>query len=835
MKQLYDLNISSEFSSNGYIKTTLAKRLEHDFKKGADHSDLLDSQLFKVSEDFQKIPMKKNTNSLYTCLTPFVNAGNLFSFQSDEKPIETSKLIRSFTEAVQNFSLALDSSADEETKVGLAQKMVKAFQKLSAKAVFMPENRMLANIYFRRECNFLNYLIRPLELPKIPHLTSYCGELNYHIYDLRDPFVCSSVLYIMQQYKKYQAQINTSVLSSLRQAIFIQRAEREFYRFMCAHRNTYRVSLNRQTNALIACPYNQSSSLETVKPLRLYEKICLYIKNRIENLERNSKKEKIKINVCVIGHTIPVYNPSTQKYDEPEMCDLGNAIYAWLENQRNLENIEVNISNLYNQYDITRVFWEEKDLQKQFVIGTEEKLVNIQIEKTDYELFNYNTQYFTDYIMENYDIIFVVECPFLTEENFDIKRDYSLKDYCNAVQSPRYFSNQQWSNLDQEKKSNPMTTLNAQYNRIMASNTRDAGEICRVFRDYWIRAIQEKMNHYQNQTTKKEIYIFTSEKDGVAYSTIASNPVSRIEQYGGKNFNIFRFANYKALSLPYKNKTERLRLKFRLWQIFKYACTEYAFNDFKIMIDKCFFGENPENKKCFERPIDYFTLYNNIYIILEEKEAYKNHHKFKLKASLYVDTDELCDMMARNQLEDVHKIEETLSQQLNVLFKTLFEEVYFSKTTVFGNEILRKAFSMNIYGSAQDVFGMWFWHKYRMACEENRFDLFDIEYQHTDICLIQNTKQDCQDVNKIGFLKEIHNDFFMDKKLYDIVMRSLEVTASVDFGMKALFYKSNEYYNVEYETTLRLILSNILKISDEMIMEQDDFRKNCRTLLREIC
>ena len=830
----FDLpNTSSEFSPDGYAKSALAKALEDAFKNKEPDIDLLKSQLFEVTKDFKEIFPKENSTPLYTCLTPFANApNNLFSFQTNEKPIETSKYIRSFTESVDHFSFALKFSNDEALKVLLAKKMLKAFQELSTKAVFMPENRMLANVYFRRECNFLNYLIRPSELPTIQKSTPYCGELNYHIYDLRDPFVCSSVLYIMQQYKKYQAKINTGALSSLRQAIFIQRAEKEFYRFMCAHGNTYRVSLNRQTNALIACPYNQSSSLETVKPIRLYEKIRLYIENRIDDLSKNPTKEKIKIEVCIIGHTAPIYNPETKKYDEPEMCDLGNAVYAWLETQENLDNIEINITNLYNQYDITRVFWKEDDLKKEFVGIKNGKRVNIQIIKTDYDLFSYNTQYFTDSIMENYDLIFVLECPFLTEENFDIKRDYSLKDYCNAVQSPKYFSNPQQSYLDKDQKFNPMEKLNAQYNRIMASNTRDAGAICRVFRDYWFHTIQEKINCYQNEPRKKEIYIFTSEKDGIVYSTIAANPVSRIEQYAGKNFNIFRFANYKATSLPYLN--QRLRLKFPLWKIFKYASTEYAFNDFKILINECFFGENPENKNCFDRPIDFFTLYNNIYVILEENENYKNHHKFKLKAYLDVDTEKLYEMMDRNKFKTIHEIEKKLSDQLNPLFKTLFKEVYFSKTTVFGNEILRKAFSMNIYGAAQDVFGMWFWHKYRLACEENCFDLFDIEYEERDIRLIQNNKNDCSDVNTVGFLEDIQTDFFMDKKLYDVVMRSLEIQGSIDFGIKALFYKSNEYYNVEYDALLNLILSNILKMFEERVKEQDTFYRNCKSALSEL-
>ena len=108
MEQFKLFEASSEFSSDGYAKSTLAKALEDAFKNKEPDIDLLKSQLFEVTEDFKEMLPKKNYPDLYTCLKAFANAPNdLFSFQTNEKPIETSKYIRSFTESVDHFSFAL--------------------------------------------------------------------------------------------------------------------------------------------------------------------------------------------------------------------------------------------------------------------------------------------------------------------------------------------------------------------------------------------------------------------------------------------------------------------------------------------------------------------------------------------------------------------------------------------------------------------------------------------------------------------------------------------------------------------------------------------------------
>lgn len=853
-----DKGIDSEFKRNGYQSTILYDRISQAFAHGDLKLDLLSFDLFNnrwnsstnVTMPFKSFQTHKKPR--YSCLLPYTK--DTFVFDVQEEIIgEAYKYVNILIKYAQWLERILQEKQSEySAKKEVAEKLVKSFQELSSQAIFRLGNPMLESAHFRYESDFLSLLLCPSELD------GYQNENrdDYYRYDLIDPFVCESLLRIMNQYEEYQKSggnhTKLDILSGIRNSIFIRKAERSFQRFLYSNRKTYHLSLNRLMNMLIACPYSQVSSLETIKPIRLREKICTGIRNQLAKMHRVNSDDKTDIHVCIIGHTDPSYNCDTGKFEERELNDLATSILEWMEsyNTHNedalIRNVHVSIVNYYNKADVARILLStnEEDFYngENFFDQNYKNEVTIQAKAIDYESFAYSTLYFQKKILSNNDLIFLIDCPFLTDENFEIKRNQSLKGYCSSLESDSVFS--KTVSLD-SSKTTEMMHLNSQYNRIMASNTRDAGDICRVFHNHWAEAIERGVQNNKYCDRLKVVYLFSSEKDGLAYSTLASNPVNRVEKYEGKSFNIFRFANYSAKPLPILSNpdVDLMRVEISLWKMLKYASIEYAYNNFKSEINRCFWGEDTTRE--FKYPIHYYGLYTSIFVIIEEAVPYRVDHKFQLSVSLKIDKNHLksivCSEMGNDDMDEetiesfVDIVKNRMSDYVLQFVKNMYAQVYFprSERKHFGDDLLREAFCMNIYSACSDLWGMWFWHQYRKACEacENghfeSLKKFEVQFNET-----VEWKEESEDHLPIKNGDSIR-DSFMDKKLYDFTMYNLDRDSDLDFSLKSLLYRANEYFQYEGGDGPKLILSNLLKMYDRMVGGPSNFRNNCRIALDE--
>jgi len=818
--------VFSEMQSGGYSHTELYKRIAEGYNKIQPEINLLKKDVFKNPINIRN-EFNRSSKVYYACLQPFNN--NLFNYVSNNKDIRVSVFVNAFQKSVSIFEEKWKADLSKEI-VDAAYDMVESFQKLSTEIVFCPDSKVLTNVYLRYECAFLDSLICPNEAEQYSNILDTTGPQKYIVYDARDPFVAASLLNVMHQYSQLTELHNNNlddILLDLRRSIFIRNAEKSHKRFLSINRKTMSVRLNRTLNSIIATPYVHSSSLESIKPIRLFEKISQYI----DNYCKRARTKSIDINVCIIGYTELQYNSQDNKYEERELCDLGRAILRWIEHQSQTaehfmsRNININITNLYNKYDTPRFFIPNVRTKESCeCYECEDTKVSITAKAFDFDNFNYSTAYFTQVLMHQYDLLFIIDCPFLTEENFELKRDYSLKDYCNTIQRWNYFDIDNYPRLD-KKEASPMMILNTQFNRIMSSNTKDAGQICRVFHDYWIADIQDALKHYNN-STEKVVYIFSSESDGVSHSSISNNPTSRTEQYEGKTFNIFRYSNILSTTLSCFPKSKKMELRISLWRMLKYASTEYAFYNFRRKTCLCLFGNEEVD---FTNPIDLHVLYRNINVVIKERQQYKANERFILDIGIEYNKNSILKILNENNDNLIQNSIEIFFDYVKSFVYAMYTEVYFPKPQTeskFGDHMLREAFLMNIYSSSTDVWDMWFLHKYQEAMTIQNFDIFEVN-------CVKSVTPDSMSSNekKLNDSEEKHNDilvsdFFMDKKLYDLLFVTLENSATLSPGLKNLLQMSYQYYATATDNATRTI-ENILTMYDEMVGKRDRFRDNC--------
>lgn len=830
------------------------------------------------------VPAKRHTKKRYDCLKPYcaVNYRNdyvgqyslpsttsTFFLSAESSDIRSAQYIGNFHCSIQKLAKSLDR-CDSLAAKDYAEEMVANYQELSTMVVFNPENRLLSSTAFRSQCEFLNLLLCPRELPSFelppkkgsPNHDCLYGNLTFYFYDLLDPYVCSSLLYLTEEFSRVEKQFYERdtdsqkgplpfLVQDLRLALFIRRAEKEFKRYMFLNHQTYKAHLNRLLNSIVAVPYLQASSLETVKPIRLFEKIQQYVIKRIEdNVQANATEKSIKIQICIIGYSEPSLVKSERnegiRYEERELFDLAYAVANWLEEELELSknsclkkvSLDVSIENLYNMFDAPRVFIQNDQIDRkvEISVGNGHHKVTAMATAISYDRFNFNTTFFTDTIMGYNDLIFLLDCPFLTEEDYDMQRGSSLNEYCESLRRWDHFDISNYPKLDKKQRT-PMQTLNSQYNRIMASPTRNAGNICRVFREYWVTDIKKKLEKYSaDDSPRKVVYIFTSENEGLAYSSLMYHPVSRTEQYEDKTFNIFRLSNKKVTMLPPEPKDEPMnedgtrkkdkvmRIRISLWRMLKYASVDYAFNNFRKALEKQLFP--PEGKE-FADPLDIYALYQHIWVELSEKTAYSNEHRYQLSVTVKADQDAVKRILKRNGVTSDDQIK-NLCDFVNYFVSTIYQTIYFPPHITegkFGDEILRDAFSMNLYGASDDVWSLWFWHHYRKALSKGTYTCFDVSY-----CMNGNFINNSENHDRLMSA----SDFFKDKKLYDFVFRSLESSSAINPAIKALLNNVPEYYEIFGNHGYEIILGNILKMYDDLVGEDTEFRENCRIALKNM-
>lgn len=700
----------------------------------------------------------------------------------------------------------------------LVTNYLNAFLDVSAKIIFNKDNVKLNSLLFRRSKTVDNLNC----LGRIPFKEKEQKERGCSYFNIYSPFVCDAVMRtfydISLNRKRLYIESESDMIRQLRYEICLKQIERTFTRFTSYNNGTtYRATLNRHQGEIISVRYNDLSSLEDIKPLRLFEKIVAYIKREVLKLKNNEtyhieqSKKIININILVIGHTEMSVNydlsKSDEKYkDERELCDLLNFLLCWYNRcfDDEFPKLNILIDNYVNEYDAP--YAEDAFSQKRFNI---ERNLNGNYGKVNIFSCQYiNEFYFTysnlDKLCESHDIIFILDCPWLSVESFEIKNNGLLKYFCQDFAN-RKLRNKEKDILDRHVKTD-MQRLDTQYNRITSSDTDKAGDIARLFFDGLLRKIQ-KSAQTSHGDEEKEIFIFTSETDGIKYSLLETYPLTRTELYGGKQFTIARFTNKKSECLPFNN--EPICIKIRFWSLLKYNSISFAIDNMTKILSKFFNIKEPEN---------YFEIMRDIIIVLN---VANNLRDINISVRFSDRINKVMEEMDIS-LTEFEIIKPKLHKVIFDFVKELYDNVVFSDYDNFGDSIIRTAFTMNIYSSANNVSDMLFLYFYEKAKNNSSISkCFNIFWD-----------SNCDTFESEAPL--LHNvEYFSDKKLYSILFETLSLNDEIRIGTKAILASAGEYFNCDISIEQN-ILRNILLLCEKHELVGSELYNNAKNALNKI-
>ena len=183
---------------------------------------------------------------------------------------------------------------------------------------------------------------------------------------------------------------------------------------------------------------------------------------------------------------------------------------------------------------------------------------NISINKFE----KYNNKHLAKVIKES-DIIFVLDCPWLATENYNLDTEGDLDSYGQWVQQVSYRQDLEPLYIPQPQNTgffdrvHLFASINDQFSRLaVMNNNLRYGKVVRVMKDYLLKWIQQEIDSYKKDNVYKSIYIYNSSLRGMSYSNYAFYPIVREESYSNKRFTIMKFStrNNKGIPVEIDNK-----------------------------------------------------------------------------------------------------------------------------------------------------------------------------------------------------------------------------------------------------------------------------------------
>lgn len=810
----------SEFCFGGYDVPSIIKLYQTALKNNDVDGAVC---LSGVGDDELNAWIKKNLEILdeFEGSSAYRVLGSLASLDStgEQSQINVSDLVKKFTACA-------DMLQDRIKKEGafyiedLGEQYLSAFYHISSDAVFSEYNANLFNASFRKS-EFLS------GVPSFAAVKRGEDKSNtYYEFSFLNPFAYDTIKKTVQG-MDLLSQTNkkgSELLSELRESIFWDSAQSALKRYVYLDGKSHRLNLNRHDSSLAAFSVDKLSSTEEIKPIRLFEKTASFIRNGLRELQDGT--EKIEVKVCVIGHT-----EMSHCEDECSLMDYVASVLNWYNklssglDGRKKSKLDFHVKNIVSNGDWPP--FNQTHKRRDFDCTLGDHIARCVIEKVDYEnTFGFNTQRLEQEIREN-NLLFLLDCPWLSTENFEIKQRGSLDMFCRELSrysrddeaDPDEVGDQFVENAHNFYKNSVFRVIDSQYNRIMASTTTKSGEVTRVMRDYLFRRINKAVDAAQKNEEgsdgglkRKALYVFTSESDGIEHSYLAFYPLTRQEKYDGRAHTIIRFSNVAPELLQYRENT-KIEFQISLWSVLKYISVSYAYLDFKNRIKACLgIGQQEEP----EDAISYFELYRNIIVSFEVSDDLR-----KITAWVgFMDgiNDCINEFPCQGGDEARETIKKELHQKVLEFLRPLYTEAVFSSNRHYGDDAIKMAFSMNLYSAVNDVHTMLFWHKYRMAYQKDRFDAFHIEFSDSY----------CSEPVKFRDKEFCHRDFFMDKKLYDSVMLSLEQNPGMPLGLQRILYYANDLYE---GNMIDQVLSNIVRACESTKYMDTDLHKNTKQIV----
>ena len=621
----------------------------------------------------------------------------------------------------------------------------------------------------------------------------------------------------------------------LRKQMFICSLEAAFQRSITIEHQAYRIELNRHSSLLLAYPIEPYSSTSDTKPIRLFEKTVSYIQR---NLRENLNKERFKVVITIIGHT-----GSNKEARRRSVTDYLAAVLTWyntlcIPGVQKLPSLRLEVKNIQNYiYKPTEKASKGERITKadnRIVLKLNGHSASCSFSTLDYESYLAYSLKHTKKCIDNSQVLFLLDCPWLSTENYSIRDEGTLGNYCARLhRQQRAYSERDpllISNFMHYYEQSPMMELSNQFNRIMSSSSRNAGLVVRSMRDDLIRAIQKYMDRLRELTPQppaKELYVFSSENDGINYSYIDSYPLTRLEQYDGQHFTIIQFTNRRLPMLPCR-AGENVKFEIDLWSVLKYLCIPYAYQYAvkKLFIKNGICWKDSTLEGGLRDPIQYLELLQNIVV------RFNVDRKMRDVSISYGFTDlfiarlsECLPLVSKNGDRTVEEARLSIEQQVYDLLRPLYLKSVFAKNQKFGDDAIKMGFKMALYSAAKDTRTMLFCRVYRDACETGDFSRFKVKFVRP----FPLPGGEHSGFEPRDFASEF---FFADKKLYSCLLDTFKTDYNLTLGLFRMLEDSKDLFILsEQEKSVPMILLDNIKsaIEDAALIDSKLYLNLLRT------
>lgn len=676
----------------------------------------------------------------------------------------------------------------------IGTKYLSVYFDVSRKLVFNPDNYNLSSKEFRTTLlvNNLNCLEKKI-------YSAGNSRQKYDCFSIYNPFAYDVVRRIINGiFFSLKDFYNANDLSVLRRYIFAHQAEMKFTRFTSYNSGkSYRVSLNRHMSELISCAYDDLSSIAEFKPIRLFEKIVVYINKYINELMLRDENafiyNRMEINIGLIGHTEP-----SSDGEERELADLITTVVHWYDrsfrDNEKMPKLYLTVTNVISDKDIS-VIPERKRHEIKYSFNGNNACANFFV--CDYKKEFFFSSNMLRSLYDNNNILFILDCPWLTTENYEIKSNGSLRLYSESIKQDVIFNN--YNDRINVNYRSAMDELSTQYNRITSSDTNKYGDIARLFKEALVLKMRSFVKNEINNKKRKDIYIFSSESDGIDFSFMGVYPLTRKEMYEGKSATIINFSN-KAVDCLSLGKSRKVKFEIKLWSLLKYVSVSYAYTHIKRIIDESF-EYNIDNSEM------YFEILRDIYISFNIDVA-------KRIVNISMSFSERFEKIEQEIGSiDIYSVINSLHKSLTNLVFNIYSKVVFSDSQKYGDDFIRDAFEMNLYSCANDVETMIFLHRYCDDRKNGNLNEYKVNINRR-ICMSNDQNYD--------------NDFFKDKKLYSAALSQLDYSDGFNLLLDSAIENAEEIFlRRRYK---QYILENIIIACDNLNLRDTEIFANANNL-----
>lgn len=631
-------------------------------------------------------------------------------------------------------------------------------------------------------------------------------------FGLYSPFVVFSILRILNYIVTLPEHIDQAELSfecaetlNRRKHIVATYAMRSFSRFTTFYGNSCVVEYSRRNDKIICKEVDKVSSIDNVKPIRLFEKVSSYIYNYFKE---HPFKTNCNFKISVYGFCSYMIN---EEFNPIEVDDLVYEIFSWFEDKRksdsvlknkNIENLELNYYLIGDE--------NQRSSRKCIYEYTEDSEDNINyVRKCIFSVSScnakeYNTKHIANTLKES-QLVFILDCPWMATEDFTVANEGDLQSYSQWIDRVSYVwdlePKQHLLSCDNPlfDRVNLFASINDQFNRLAVSSVAKYGKIVRVMKDYMLNWIQRQIQEYRSLGEYKTVYIYNSSLRGMSYSNYANYPIIREESYSNKRFSIMRFSTRECNCVPLKNTQTQNRIYISLWNLVKYVDISFVFVGLKTFFEKYLNSalnvfESEEQRRLAIRR-DIVSIMRNIVFVVEYVQGGKtviNNVKISIKLSEPVRKDFLnCD-------DPIFKKNE---KKLLDFFKNIITGVVFKDSDGLGDNCIREAFERCLYNQAKTVNDIFFLHIYSKRKLEGTLSDMEIDFITNDI-----EKPDFTVDNLVP-----NFDSFSDKRAYQKLFDLFDIPSCNDFSIISILnqvdriFVSNENQLLHSREILRAI------------------------------